>query len=77
MPASHEPTYVYMLSVYDDSEFGQRVHRSCHVSHAAAVDYSDNIVLPGLHDTIDPEYHGSIRREIDDMLLMGACLITV
>lgn len=71
MPRTDAPTYVYMLSVYDDSEFGQRVHRSCHVSHAAAVTYSDDVVLPGLHDAIDPEYHGSIRREIDDFLLQG------
>ena len=71
MTASHEPTYVYLLSVYDDSDFGKRLHRSCHTSHPDAVSYADNVVLPGLHDAIDPEYHGSIRREIDDFLLQG------
>lgn len=69
-------TYVYLLSVYNDSEFGERVHRSCHVSHAAAVKYSEDTVLPGLHERVDPEYHHCLRREIDDYLLQGANPIT-
>lgn len=52
---------IHLMTIIDHSDFGKRHHASSHATAQGAYTYAERIVLPGLYERIEPEFHGSLE----------------
>jgi len=64
-------SFVAILTITADHEFSNTVHHSVHVSHKAAQDYADDVVLPRLRANEEPEYRNYFSTAIATMPVLG------